>query len=194
MLLANQSPNLVFASPNGVSGQPDFRSLTANDVFIDLGISAVTMNANTANIQYTDTYFTPEFKIPANAIQEATTFKITLVGGPLYLYHDQLSIRLGNSGSTSDNVAFGVSLYDPGSLGSPPFIFLVTIRSGGNSSPVVTVPISPIAIDGSGPRWLTPQHIIVDTTQDLYLGASYYFGVPGQGTNVFELATIQQIK
>ncbi len=155
------------------------------------GIPSSAIAANTIDIQYTDTYFTQQFKIPANTLAPGSSFRITLFSDNLYTYQSNLNIRLGESGNVSDN-----SIYTTSLVGSNlSAIFICTVRETGNVSNVVTTQITAPQLYSGSPGIIQPvQFGSVNTYVDNYLGVSYHMGYPGVGSNIFQLAIIEQIR
>jgi hypothetical protein len=196
MLLANQSPNLVFASPDGVSGQPDFRSLTINDV--PQKTSAVlTSNLNTSGSNV-DTYITPTFEIPANSLSGGEVFRISLGTNriiPAPSVYGEMSIHLGPNGDTADpQIWFEIG--DNGNLhGDLSIEFLVTIRTNGNSAVVVTRPYCANSPGASYFSDLSAQFANANTEGPLFLGASFFTNNGGNSPTptVWDTAVVTQV-
>ena len=196
MLLANQSPNLVFASPDGVSGQPDFRSLAANDLpQLLLSASILTSNLSTSGSGI-DTYITPAFEIPANTLHSGSTFRISLGTNqiiPSVAGAGGFSIRLGLNGNTSDPQIW----FDNGNngtlAGALSIEFLVTVRSNGNSAVVVTRPFPSNSPGSSYFNTVAAQFSTTNTEEPLFLGASFNTNNGPNTPTVWDTALITQV-
>lgn len=192
-IFSNQTQNTILAAPDGANGQPSFRGLTANDLPSQLHV--VVMTADTANIQYTDTYWSPQYKISANTLAVGSTFKLTVAADALYNYQPALNLRFGTTGTTTDPTLFE----HPYFLGTGIFEYIVTFRSVGASANVQVVPLTRIPNPGGGLTDIVGKayatvYTTVDTTVNNYMGFSHHMGYPGVGTNIFNTCIIQQIK
>jgi hypothetical protein len=187
----DQVQNTVFAAPDGADGQPTFRTLTANDIPAT-GLPVVVMTSDSANIQYTDTYFSPQFKISANTLEVGSTFRITLAADVMYAYQPALNLRFGTTGTASDPAIY--PFMSAGGLNE----LLVTFRSIGTNANVQIVPltagIAPSTSNVANLKAFSSVSAQVDTTIDNYMGFTYHMGYPGVGTNIFNTCVIQQIK
>src|SRR6202020_1174134 len=158
---------------------------TANDVpaFVLPGTPAASLSANTANIGQTSIYFTSTFKIPANTLTQATSYRLTLFTDDGFTGNDLFAIRMGHNGNTTDAIVWSYSF--PG--GPIPYVqeFILTVRNPGSTANVVS------ALTIGNNNNYAAQYATVDTTQDLYLGCTYNIGYPWTGDTVFEIATIE---
>jgi hypothetical protein len=149
------------------------------------------MNANSANIQYVDTYFTEPFFIPANSISaNGSVYRITIAGDQVSTYQSKLNVRMGPNGNTSDQ-----SIYNANGINSILYLeFISTVRSNTNNANVMTVCMSPYTLTDA-PAGLQPtQTTTIDATVNNYIGVSYNFGYPGEGPNIFQVGVIEQIR
>jgi hypothetical protein len=178
-VIYNQS-NLAYTQANTALNQAN----------LAIGIPASSISSNGANIQYTDTYFTDPFFIPAGTLQPGSAFRISTFGGPLTLSGANLNIRMGSGGNTTDTSIYSIAPVGTGITAE----FIVVVRDNTNTAPVITVPMTPIAINNNGPQFQPNSYATIDATSNNYLGMSFHNSPPSQGPNYFIMAIVEQIK
>jgi hypothetical protein len=107
-IFADQTKNLVLASPDGSTGQPAFRTLVANDLPNITSYSS-TSNGGITHIGNTASLIGPPLFLGANTLSVGDIVRITLSiqVGQLNLPSYDLSIHVGANGNISDSVLFG---------------------------------------------------------------------------------------
>jgi hypothetical protein len=190
-LFATQNKNLVFASPDGSNGSPDFRALSAND--LPLTLSASSLTPPFANIpQNIDTYFTNVFFIPPNTLKNGSTFRITLFSN-FAAYNSEnggatLNVRMGPNGNTLDTSIFSTNLINnPNSPNTFDAVFLITANSNTSSTTITTVPIISTAFSNTS---LSTAE--VDATVGNHLGVSYNSNI-NFGPSQIQIGLIEQV-
>lgn len=197
-VFANQNSNLVFASPDGTSGSPDFRPLTANDLpvaFVNSGLGADIAISSTNRT--TDTYLLASNVIKANTLHAGDSYKITVIIEPNDTAYAHLTVRLGPNANINDthilyevqvanNVMNGTQNSDP----EPPVLvgpFLmynthVVVKSTGNNANVIAYSDLSLMTGHFNPSYAS--ETIIDSTVDNYLGVSFYkSNLHGAATN-----------
>jgi hypothetical protein len=209
--LAPQAPNMVLASPDGVAGQPDFRSLTANDVTLIVGptgpagpagpVGATGPAGSSGTIQNpvkaitsaistpdgTEIYATPTFILLANTLNVADCFRITVLGQQSDGGSNSLfNFRLGPNGNLSDPI---ILTLNQGSFSNGNFSIsaVATIRANGSSGVLAIGAKSDLTVNMDAP-------VAINTTANNFLGMSYLGGTDDGSSDFIHLSIIEQIR
>lgn len=199
MLFANQAPNLIFASPDGSTGAPEFRSLTGNDLpFITISTTVLSSNIECiANAQPNTeaAVYVLGATLTANSISPNTIIDMMMVGlvSNVYSY---------DTGVSQPDMYFEVRYGANGNL-TDPVIYSEFVSHTSSGTPVTFVKKYRVVFQSETSALLlanndTVQTFTVNTAQTNILGLSfganiYYAGIDtfSQGSNI-QMAIIQQ--
>lgn len=176
-----QPANEVFASPDGSSGEPGFRKLTANDVPNQLQAvfaNTLTYGGNTA-------YIANVF-LPANSISNGASFKLlawNYYAGSTSMY--PFRVVLGANGNVSDPILFQDNQYN---LNNSYDITVCFLTTGQNGNVAIMSHNHSQDVSYLGP----PLFQNVNTQQNLYLGMVFSSAASTDGNTEF-MTIIKQL-